>query len=112
MMNYRKIIYVAHPFNNLKSNINKVEKILNDIQEKYPDYLFLSPIHTFGWLYESIDYQKGLGRCFWLIDKADEVWMFGDWEKSRGCLAEIEYCKQKDKLCVLHVAGDSEFYDE
>lgn len=63
------------------------------LTNEYPNYLFVSPIHTFPFLYESVNYQKGLDMCLWLLEKCDEIWVFGDYQSSVGCMSEIAYCQ-------------------
>jgi hypothetical protein len=29
-----------------------------------------------------------------LLEKSDEMWVYGDWKNSKGCNMEIEYCKK------------------
>jgi len=91
---YKKVIYVSHPYNGDDNNVHKVCSIIRDLVKKYPDYLFLSPIHCFGFLYDTVEYEKGIECCLWLLDKCDEMWVFGDYDKSVGCMTEIEFCHE------------------
>ena len=34
-----------------------------------------------------------LSTTLWLLEKADEMWVCGDYRSSKGCQAEIEFCK-------------------
>lgn len=91
---YTDIIYISHPYGSRKENEDRVAKILLELQKEYPDYLFISPIHCYSWLYEYDDYEKGLARCLWLLEKCNRMWVYGDYQKSRGCVAEIEYAHE------------------
>lgn len=31
--------------------------------------------------------------CLWLLSQCSEMWVFGDYINSTGCLGEIAYCK-------------------
>lgn len=90
---YEKVVYISHPYGGYKRNEHKVQKIINKLQVKYPKYLFLSPIHAFSYAYTKTDYEQGLNMCLWLLNRADEMWVYGDWENSVGCCAEIDFCK-------------------
>ena len=89
---YEKVVYISHPYGGCKRNERKVQKIINKLQIQYPKYLFLSPIHAFSYAYTKTDYEQGLNMCLWLLSKADEMWVYGDWQNSRGCKAEVEFC--------------------
>lgn len=85
------MIYISHPFGGLKENVLKVEKIIESLVEEYPDETFVSPIHCFGFMYDTVDYDKGLDMCLELLSKCDKMLVFGDWCTSTGCMTEITY---------------------
>lgn len=93
--NYSKIIYISHPYSGKRSNLDDIERIVLSLMKELPDYLFLSACHSFGYQYQEMSYEDGLAECLWLLDRADEMWVYGDWKNSRGCKAEVEYCKEK-----------------
>lgn len=90
---YKKTIYVSHPYGGLEENKEKVEKIILEEMKRHPDHLFLSPISAFGFKGQEISYEAGLAECLWLLAQADEAWVYGDYENSRGCRTEIWYCE-------------------
>ena len=94
MRSFEKVIYISHPFQNKTENKDKIEDIIKTLTVKYPKYLFLSPVHSFGYLYNTVDYQIGIDYCLWLLGKADEMWVFGDYQNSRGCMIEIKYAEE------------------
>ena len=91
---FAKVVYISHPFGGDENNLNKVENIIIKAHESYPNYLFISPCHTFSFLYDKTDYEKGLSMCLYLLQFCDECWICGDWKSSRGCRAENEFCKE------------------
>lgn len=94
----RKVVYISHPFGGDTQNILDVERIVKELQKQYPNYIFISPLHFFGFMYNDVSYKVGLDMTIWLLDKCDEMWIYGkDFYKSRGCMGEIEYCK-KNKI--------------
>lgn len=92
---FEKTIYISHPFQGKKENMDDVDGIVKGLIKKFPSYLFLSPIHAFGHEYDLVDYATGLSKCLSLLDKCDEMWVFGDFMNSTGCLTEIAKCAEK-----------------
>lgn len=92
MKQYKKVIYISHPSSGLPENTEKIGNIINQLIKEYKDYLFLSPVHCFSYAYHAVDYITGIEMCLWLLSKCEEMWIFGDYEKSRGCNIELGYC--------------------
>lgn len=91
-------IYVAHPYGGFEENKKKVENFIKKF-ENYENIVFISPIHSFGWKYETIGYEKGINECLALMDSCDIVAMprFEKIINSKGCLIEYGYAKGKNK---------------
>ena len=93
-----KKIYVAHPFGshgNMEENRKAVEEKILGFADNHPvDYMFISPIHATGFLYFKYTYEQGIEQCLSLVDACDEIWMCGDWQKSKGCNIEHEHAKK------------------
>lgn len=92
---FKKIVYISHPYGGKKENEDKVAEIIKKMIVKYPDYLFLSPIHSFSFAYHAVDYDTGMKYCLWLLDQADENWFFGDYEISIGCMREKKHSEEQ-----------------
>lgn len=96
---YDKLIYISHAFGGKEDNLKEIEALIRACKKKYPNYLFFSPCHTFGFLYDETDYIEGLEMCLYLLEyKCDEMWYVAD-EKSKGVQAELVACKQFDIPC-------------
>jgi guanylate kinase len=91
---YDNVVYIAHKFQNDIRNVKRVEDIISKLVEIYPNYLFISPIHSFQFLYSQVDYQSGLDMCLFLLDKCDELWVMDDYKDSIGVNGELEYAKK------------------
>lgn len=91
---FDNIIYVSHPYGGLKENEEKVAAICAAIMEKHPNSIVASPVHFGAWAYGKTPYEIGISYCLWLLEKSDVMWVYGDWENSKGCNIEIEYCKE------------------
>ena len=88
-----KIVYVAHPFtNDPVGNMAKIEKIMKRLTKDYPDICFISPLHNFSYDQDAKEADI-LPRCFALLSKCDDLWVFGNWEHSSGCRQEINQAK-------------------
>ena len=99
-----KKVYIAHPLlgdmdrknPNLRvlyGNIESVEDICCRIVKEHPDILPLSPISAFSFL-DAFDRTGSMGLCYKLLSLADELWVFGDWMGSEGCLMEIRWARE------------------
>jgi hypothetical protein len=91
-MKYEKVVYISHPYGGKEENRKQVGEIIKELMQAYPNYLFLSPIHAFSYAYSEVDYNVGLSWCLWLLDKSQEMWVYGDYTSSEGCKREIQYC--------------------
>lgn len=99
-MDKRKLVYIAHPSSGLEDNHKKVEEIINIISKTTAAITPISPVLSFGCLYDSMSYDEGMNYCYSLLERCDEMWMTYEennkWEDSKGCNREIGYCKAKD----------------
>lgn len=86
------LIYVAHPYGGKQTNKDDVEGIIRKLISEHPENVYISPIHTFGFLYNEVDYGKGMLMCLRLLDKCDKMLLCGEWQTSNGCDMEIEEC--------------------
>lgn len=99
------MIYVSHPYQGKKENKDRVEFIVKTLSIEKPTETFISPIHSFGFMYNDVAYNVGLRYCLDLLELCDSMMVFGDWRNSKGCRAEIEYC-QKNKIPFVIVEDD------
>jgi len=86
-----KLIYVAHPYGGKWHNKRKVERIIRQLIQQYPDYTFYSPIHALGFMYHDIDYDKGMEHCLEILKRCDELWLCEGWQSSKGCCMERQF---------------------
>lgn len=92
---YKPIVtYISHPFQDKLSNMKKIEVIIEELQKSYPQRVFVSPVHCFCFLYEKMSYEDGISWCLELLNRCDEMWVYGDYKNSRGCIAEIKFCEE------------------
>ena len=86
------LVYVAHPYNNLASNKKSVELTIKELALKNPNRVYISPIHSFGFLYTVVSYDKGMFYCLSLLDECDSAIFCKGWGESKGCRLEMEFC--------------------
>lgn len=90
--NFSKLIYVSHPFCGNEKNVELIESKVKKLREMNPNYLFISPVHTFGYLYSETSYEEGIDMCLRLLETCDEVWIISKYyDNSKGCLIERSY---------------------
>lgn len=103
MKQFEKTVYVSHQYGGDKNNLKEVEEIIKTQQKKHPNYMFISPIHMFGFLYNDMSYEDGLELCLYQLAECDEIWVTGEkWYDSTGVIKEIEYANAH-KIDVLFV---------
>lgn len=91
----KKLVYVAHPFGNIKENQLKIDAIMEELVLTDTNNAYASPIHNFGFMYlEGDEYVKGLNICLRLLQKCDVLVLAGNWRTSRGCNAEFTLAKK------------------
>lgn len=84
------LIYCSHKFGGKLENAKAVELKIKRLQLTDPNHTYVSPIHTFGFLYNEVDYLTGLNWCLDLLSKCDAMVVLS--EESRGVRAEIKFC--------------------
>lgn len=96
-------VYVSHPLRgNVEANRGRVDEICRRISEEHPDVTILSPIHNFGYVSPLGPQEWVLSQCRGLLHAADELWLFGEWERSEGCLMELA-CALEMGIPVRHI---------
>lgn len=102
-----KVVYICHEFGGKRENADIIAAIVKDLSRQHPEICFISPVHSFGFMYDTVSYEKGMEYCLTLLDMSDEMWTFGSKSMSRGCMIEKRYC-ERYKIPIIE-RGD---YDE
>lgn len=90
---FKKKIYISHSYSGLKENKRDIEYKVKRLVKEYPNYVFISPVHTFSYLYDSYPYDIGIDLCIELLKTCKEMWVIDkDFVNSKGCMIEREYC--------------------
>lgn len=87
-----KYVYISHPYGGKEENKADVERIIRNNVFELNTNVYISSIHAFGFLYDCTNYYDGLDMCLALLEKCDEMWVYGNYENSIGCKAEIQFC--------------------
>lgn len=90
---FTKKIYISHSYSGLEENKRDIEEKVKRLVKEYPSYVFISPVHTFGYLYDSYPYDIGIDLCIELLKMCDEMWIVDEnFVNSKGVMVEREYC--------------------
>jgi hypothetical protein len=103
-----KRAYISHPLRGGMSrecydvsaivrNKEKADTICRSVVRDFPDVLPLSPINAFSFFSVFDEDDLAIKACLRLLELADELWVFGDWERSEGCRKEIA---KAEELCI------------
>ena len=89
-----KKAYIAHPFKGKKSNLEAIKHICKALIPY--GIMPISPVLTFSFMNDKApeERSKALELCENLVEFADELWLFGEWEKSEGCQMERDVALQ------------------
>lgn len=93
-----KLIYVSCKFGGNQERIELCETIVRKLVKRdrdraIYDTIYISPLHTFGYLYNDTSYEDGLNMCLELLRKCNVLYVIKDFEDSRGCNNEIGFAK-------------------
>lgn len=92
----------------IKSNLERIDEIAKNLAAIYPDVLLLSPLHAFSFYDPRGPQEQVLGQCVAMLEKSDELWVFGEWWNSLGCLMEIDVARRSGKPVVDMTSGEDE----
>lgn len=94
---FKKKIYISHSYSGLEENKRDIEEKVKRLVKDYPNYVFISPVHTFSYLYDSYSYEVGIDLCIELLKICDEMWIIDKgFVNSKGVMVEREYCLNHD----------------
>lgn len=92
-----KKVYIAHPLRgDVESNIRRISRLCRNIVDTDSSILPLSPVLAFSFFEPDKEPEKAMEYCLELLRASDELWVYGDWKNSEGCLAEVEVAKCKN----------------
>ena len=89
-MNYKPLVYVAHPCgSDIKANTKECRNIISMLTKTLGDkYIFISPVLNYSHMYHDVDYISGMETCLGLLQRCSFLLLAGDWKNSKGCLCE------------------------
>jgi len=93
----KKTVYVSHPSSGLEENTKKIEQIIQELYSSdymFENYVFISPVHNFGFMYHNTEYNRGITYCTDLLEHCDIMLLCGEWENSKGCNIELAKCRE------------------
>jgi len=102
-----KTIYIAHPISgDIPGNLKKIIAIIRSINLTMPDVVPLAPYYTdILALDDTVPAERkhGIANDMHVIRTCiDELWVYGDYENSIGCMAEMALCQELNIPIVIH----------
>lgn len=102
----KKLIYVAGLYGGKEENKQLIENVIKRLKQKdsispHSNRVYISPVHTFGFMYEDTEYLEGLDYCLNLLDRCDECYMLSNWRESTGTQIEYGFCKAREILITF-----------
>jgi len=102
-----KIVYIAHPISgNIQHNLAEVIKIIRHINLTHADVVPLAPYYTDILALDDTvpaERKRGIANDTHVIRTCiDELWVYGDYENSNGCMTEIALCQELNIPIVIH----------
>lgn len=88
-----KKVYICHEFGGIYDNAKKVTNYLKELVRCNENIVYISPILTFGVLYDQVNYDIGMDYCIELLKNCDLMITFGKHSESKGCIIEKIYCE-------------------
>ena len=98
-----KRVYIVHPLRGgtrdaeiIHENYLKADVLMLVLSKEHEneEILFLSPIHAFSYASPLGPQERVLAQCCALLELADELWVFGNWQESDGCRMEVEHARK------------------
>ena len=98
IMNYKPLVYVAHPCgSDIKANRKECRNIISMLTKTLGDkYIFISPVLNYSHMYHDVDYISGMETCLSLLQRCSFLLLAGDWKNSKGCLCEYGAARSID----------------
>lgn len=107
------LVYCSHAYGGKPTNLRDMTTRLKAITASHGariaelGYVFVSPLHALGFMYDAVEYEEGMRQCIGLLANCKMLVLFGkEHETSRGVQMEIAFAKAH-KIPVL---TEEEFY--
>lgn len=90
-------VYIIHPYkgksNDYTLNLNIIKRLSRALVKKY-NIVPVNPVLNFAFLNDTTDRDLALELCLKLLETVveanSEVWVFGKWWESEGCIHEVK----------------------
>ncbi len=108
------LIYVSHIFQNKIENKLDAENVIRKLVKENPEHTYIGGLHPFYFMYDEVDYETGINMCLEVLKRCDMMYVFGDWQNSRGCKEEIKFCEENGipyKIISEQVASEKYLFD-
>lgn len=86
------LIYCSHCYGSKEHNKLRAGTKIEELQTSDPNNTYISPIHAFGFMYDSVSYDRGMDMCLSLLRVCDKLLVLST--ESEGVRREIEFAKE------------------
>lgn len=111
----KKLIYISHKYGGNEENAKSVEEQVKKLvsnKELFNTCCFVSPIHCFGFMYETVDYADGLQLCLDLLNHCDGMLVLGEHASSVGVRTEKHFCFENNIPFIVIPDIDNPYEEE
>lgn len=103
-MREKELVYVAHPYAGKAENIEKCKRKIAELVKDGRKRVYISPVLNYqGVPYEADNYKDGIDLCFELLSQCDALMLTGDWQSSKGCLAEYGFAVAAGMPIIIEI---------
>lgn len=100
-----KLIYLAHPFGGLKSNVCKSIDLASRLTLENSDIHIFNAAHYFYQYKGVLVEEEIMKRCIDMVKRCDEIWLAPGWTESKGCVKEYEAARLAE-IKVVYLPAD------
>lgn len=111
--NTSTLVYCSHAYGGKPTNLRDMTTRLKAIMASDGahiaelGYVFVSPLHALGFMYDAVEYDEGMRQCIGLLASCKMLVLFGkEHETSKGVQLEIAYAKTHN----ISILTEEEFY--
>ena len=98
-----KKIYLCHEFDGIYDNAKTITSYIKTLVTYNKSAAYISPVHLFGVLYNTIDISSYLNYCTSLLKCCDMMIVFGNNSKNEEGIYQINYCKEHNIPVIEYV---------
>lgn len=94
-----KLVYISHPYTGDEvKNIESAREYCRKIKRQYPHWALFNPLDNHKYAHnEPYKHDDYMAMDIEILKRCDIVIFCGNWERSKGCMAEYKEAKRLKK---------------